>query len=90
MKINSDLKRTLSAQAPIINAGVIAANFNWNAKNSSVGIVAARAGVTLCMPMPASPASDRFPITPPTLGPNARLYPYTAQIILITANMIKH
>ena len=73
MNISSDLKRTLSAVAPIIKAGVIAANFSWKAKTSNVGMVGARAGVMSCMLMPFNPARDRLPITPPILGPKARL-----------------
>jgi hypothetical protein len=34
-----DLNRILSAQAPIINAGVIAANFSWKAKNNTSGML---------------------------------------------------
>jgi len=38
--VNIKRERNLirSANAPMIRAGVIAANFSWNAKNSSSGI----------------------------------------------------
>ena len=36
--MRSDLKRILSAHAPRIRAGVIAANLSWNAKNNISGI----------------------------------------------------
>jgi hypothetical protein len=45
-KISSDLKRILSAQAPIISAGVMAANFSWKAKNRTSGIAGAYAAFT--------------------------------------------
>ncbi len=68
MNISSDRKRTLSAHAPMIRAGVIAANFSWKAKTSNVGMVGAKAGLMSCMPMPFNPARDRFPIIPSIAG----------------------
>jgi hypothetical protein len=40
MNTISGLNRILSANAPMIRAGVMAANFNWNAMYNSAGIVA--------------------------------------------------
>ncbi len=37
-------KRTRSANDPVISAGVMTANFNWNIANSASGIVGARSG----------------------------------------------
>src|ERR1700742_4504369 len=41
MKIMYELKRIRSAKAPVIKAGVITANFNWNMANNTRGIVGA-------------------------------------------------
>lgn len=42
MKSKYEMKRTLSAKDPVINAGVITANFIWNNANNRNGIVEAR------------------------------------------------
>ena len=42
MNSRYEMKRTLSAKDPVINAGVITANFIWNNANSRNGIVEAR------------------------------------------------
>ncbi len=73
MNSRRDLKRTRSAHAPIINAGVIAANLSWKAKISSVGIVSDSVSVIVSMVMPFRPNIDKLPMTPPMLGPKARL-----------------
>jgi len=66
--MRSDLKRILSAHAPMINAGVIAANLSWNAKNSIAGMAGAL-GLTVFMVIPFNPTRDRLPIIPSMLGP---------------------
>ena len=43
MKPTHAAQRMRSAIAPVINAGVITANVNWNATNASVGIDAGHA-----------------------------------------------
>ena len=72
-KISSDLKRIRSAQAPMISAGVIAANFSWKAKKRISGMPAAYVVFTAFMSKPFNAASDRLPITPPILGAKTRL-----------------
>ena len=54
--MRSERNLILSAHAPMISAGVMAANFSWNAKNSSSGMSGARAGLTVSMPMFVKPA----------------------------------
>ena len=43
------MKRTLSAKDPVINAGVITANFIWNNANSRNGIVEQGFYVVKCL-----------------------------------------
>ena len=62
-----------SAQAPIISAGVIAANFNWKAKKSTSGICGAYVAFMWSIVKPFKPASDRLPIIPLMLGLNTKL-----------------
>ncbi|MNL28810.1 hypothetical protein D3C87_1504720 [compost metagenome] len=39
MNTINELNRTRSANAPVISAGVIMANFSWNIANNTKGIV---------------------------------------------------
>jgi hypothetical protein len=71
-KIRRERNRILSAQAPMMSAGVIAANFNWNAKNNNSGIFGAYE-LTLFTPTLVNPAKDKLPMTPLKLGPYTRL-----------------
>src|SRR5436309_3627615 len=89
MKIRSALNRIRSAKAPMIKAGVIAANFSWNAKYRSSGIVSEypRFGA---IPTLFSPKSSRLPMNALKGGPRASVYPHRAQTRLTTAKMAKH
>ena len=52
----------------MIRAGVMAANFSWNAKNKMVGMAGA-VGLMVFMVMPFNPTRDKFPIMPSMLFP---------------------
>ena len=58
----------------MISAGVMAANFSWNAKYSKVGIPGARAVFTSCIPMVPIPSKPGLkPMKPLIDCPNTRL-----------------
>ena len=79
------MKRTRSANDPVISAGVMIANFSWNSANTISGIVGARSG---CVDAPTRMNMKNVrgsPISPWTLSPNARLKPTTIHRMLITA-----
>ena len=68
MKPTQAAQRMRSAIAPVINAGVITANANWNTTNANVGIVP----VTL-LARPFKPTKSKLPKQPPSRTlPNAR------------------
>ena len=69
-KISSDLNRILSAHAPMISAGVIAANLSWKAKNRISGIEGAYDVLTVFIVRPFNPNKLGLnPIIPPMLFP---------------------
>src|SRR3989475_12645328 len=73
----------------MISAGVMAANFSWNAKYRSSGIVDEypRFGAD---PTLFSPKSVRLPMNSLKGGPNASVYPQRAHTRLTTAKMAQH
>ena len=83
------LNLTRSARHPVINAGVIMANFNWNIANNKNGIVPAKTGFG------SEPTFLKLknvlgsPIIPPILSPKAKLKPTTTHKTLITPRAIK-
>ena len=86
-------KRILSANAPVINAGVIMANFNWKSANKAKGIVAAKASFT---PKPTSlnmkkvSGFPKIPVpSPPILSPKAMLNPTKTQSRLMIPSAMK-
>jgi len=44
MNTRYDGKRTRSANDPVMSAGVMTANYNWNIAKTMIGIVGARSG----------------------------------------------
>ena len=77
-----------SANAPVINAGVMMANINWKRKNTANGMVGAYVALG-SMPTPLRNAYWKLPITPFTSVPNARLNPQTNQISATTPMAMK-
>ena len=61
-------KRSLSAKAPVIRAGVKAANMHWKATKASSGMVPFS---MMVRPTPARPTLSRLPMKPPTSVPKA-------------------
>ncbi len=78
-----ELNRIRSAKAPVISAGVITANFNWNMANNINGTV----GPSFHVALPSMPFImknvEGFPITPYRESPKARLNPNITQIIVM-------
>ena len=79
-----------SANAPVIRAGVIAANISWKAANRTNGIVTAYVALGV-RPTPMKPTKSRLPIRPGmpnrfASGPNARLNPTRTQTTLTIAS----
>ena len=70
MKMRKVLNLARSAKAPVMRAGVMMANIIWKIMNASCGITAPSAGSS---PTSLRPKNDRSPMSPPWLGPNARL-----------------
>ena len=90
MKMRSGLRRIRPANAPMISAGVMAANFSWNAKNRSAGIVAEYA-VFADDPTPLRPKYWKFPMNPPSVeSPKVNVYPQMAQARLTRPKMAMH
>src|SRR5208282_1682457 len=90
MKMSRGLSRIRPANAPMIRAGVIAANFSWKAKYRRAGMVEEYA-VFAAEPTPLRPKYWKFPMNPyPTEGPNAMVYPQRAQARLTIAKMAMH
>src|SRR5271157_1671850 len=90
MKMSSGLRRIRPANAPMINAGVMAANFNWKAKKRSAGMVDEYA-VLAEEPTPFNAKYWKFPMNPPSEEPpKASVYPQMAQARLTTAKMAMH
>ena len=78
-----------SAKLPVISAGVIMANFNWNRAKSKKGIFSENSGFGLNdTPLKAKNVAG-FPTKPPILSPKARLNPTTTQRTLITPRATK-
>ncbi len=89
MKITYALKRTRSANAPVIRAGVMMANFSWNSAKSISGMVGARSG-WVSPPTPLNMKKVRgSPISPWMLSPKLRLNPTTTHSRLMTAMAMK-
>src|SRR2546422_11160349 len=84
-----DLNRIRSAKAPMIKAGVIAANFNWNAKYRISGIVSEYAGLGVA-PTLFRPKSEKLPMKPLNEGPSASVYPHSAHTKLTTSKLARH
>ena len=80
------LNRLRSAKAPVIRAGVIAANIIWKPAKSTNGTVVAYVSDG-SRPTPLKNAKSSPPIrpSPPTSGPNARLNPTMTQTTLTRA-----
>jgi len=79
--------RLRSAKAPVIRAGVMAANISWNAANSTNGTVTAYTGDG-SSPTPLKKAKSRLPIrpSPPTSGPKASENPTMTHTTLTRAS----
>lgn len=91
------MKRTLSAKDPVINAGVITANFIWNNANSRNGIVEARLLCGKVLTPSKKKYSKGFPMMPyfipliskPKESPKDRENPTAIQISDTTPREIK-
>ncbi len=79
-------KRLRSAKAPVIRAGVIAANISWKAANSTNGTVGMYVSLGVS-PTFMKPTKSRPPMSPspPTSVPNASEKPTRTQITLTRA-----
>src|SRR6478736_1233761 len=76
-KIMYDLNFTLSAKVPVINAGVMIANFNWKNANSTNGIVGASDQGFPSSTFWNMKNDAGFPMKPFQDSPKARLKPTT-------------
>src|SRR5919197_3693853 len=73
-----------SAVEPVISAGVMIANVNWNATNTIVGNVCAEPSTGQASPMCLMNAKCRSPRYLPS-PPNAQVNPTTSHVTLTTA-----
>ncbi|MNT50980.1 hypothetical protein D3C86_1828810 [compost metagenome] len=83
------MNRIRSANAPVISAGVIIANFSWNIANKTNGIVG-NAPQAIFPNVPFIIKNVRgSPIIPPISSPKAKLNPTITQRIVIRHIQIK-
>ncbi len=86
VKRTKEPNRLRSAKAPVMSAGVIAANISWNIANNMNGIVTAYTADG-AWPTPLKKAKSRPPIRPSPLtsGPKASVNPTITQTMLTNA-----
>ena len=85
----NDEKRILSANPPVMRAGVIIANLSWNTANNAKGMVAAKSGLGAVPTFLNIKNVSGFPTNPPMLSPKARLNPTTIHTTLMIPSVIK-
>ena len=80
-------KRILSANAPVINAGVMIANFAWKNANKIKWIVGANSQAVVALTPLNSRLEDGSPIIPPIEGPKHKPKPTNTHNTVTTPGM---